>query len=606
MEFTTNSMYTLSVDCIQELSDGRKYIFFQEMFNGRQLRVKALDFLSQPDADCPSTIDVVVNNIDVCSGMPLFKIDRNWIINTLYKKEEAPLQQVYSFNIVKKIKQENYQCLLIKDSYGVTHYFPVEGDDSLENYSEGEHITLLVDAIKENSNGGLYLSLTKLKPRYVSIVTPPDTEPATDRGANLNPLPLHASGANYGDETETVEFKQSLVFHPKSSTVDVDSQIYNIMRSIAGFMNHIGGTLYIGVRNNGTPNGIANDFTELNKGTNDSYGNYTCDWDGWNRLLIDSVRKYLGTFAATLVNVEKIEENGVIVAKIIIAKSGKPIYVNNKILYRRQCNTTAMLTGDELTWFIIERLRGEALEQFIEQKFGYDTEVADTADVDVENIPVPTENITDGAIEDERNHNKWLYLRLFKDGKYILTSLNARAEVYNEAELVCDFQLEQYHKNEKQILLLIYNDEEEGKVNNIDFAERTNDWYSSAMQARQSNAPWSGDDKKVVVKCVERNDMLVAFYQDKDGGDWCYVRDVLDINPSHADRTKALFTGGHRMMERGSKLSGEIMHIPGAYRNWIAPIVNKHIDLSDSKKKGTIRRLIDILKDIYPNSVLAL
>ncbi len=596
-QYEPKRVYTLTPDYIQEQHDGRKYIIFKETYNGRSLRVKAFDFLSQPDADLPLSIDVVVESIDPMSGLPLFRINRDWLIITLYNDEKLPKK--FSFNIIGKIDREEYKSLFIKDSFGITHYFPIVGGDSLDNYSEGERITLFVEGISENAKGNLYLALSRpssedVISQYLRVFT------TKEQQVSDNNKKCSDTSANYGDESETVEFKQSLVFHPKSSTVDVDAQIFNIMRSLAGFMNHVGGTLYIGVRNDGTAKGIEADFAELNKGTNDAFGNYTADWDGWNRKLIDSVRKYLGSFAATLVNVEREQHSNVTVAKINIEKSAKPIYVNNKILFRRQCNTTAMLTGDELTWFIIERLRGDSLNQFIEQKYGYETEI-DDSDVKEESINRPLDSITDGAIQDERNHNKWLYLRLYKNGYYNITKGNGKHLNYSQSEMICDYQLKQYQKNENQVLLLMYNGA--GKVNKIDFDNGKNDWYYSdrnnVIQARNASAPWVSDSN-VVLKCVDRNDMLVAFYRDGDHN-YCYVRDVQDINPSHANRDQALFTGGHSLLTRGAELCGEIMHIPGTYRNWIAPIVNKQVELSDPNRSGTIRRLIDVLKDIYPN-----
>lgn len=601
-QYELGKVYTLTPDFIQEQHDGRKYIIFKENFNGRQLRVKAFEFLAQPDVDLPSKIDVNVDGTDVISGMPLLKIDRDWLITTLYGDENLPKK--FSFNIVRKINHEDYQSLVIKDCFGVSHYFPIVDNDSLDNYSEGERIVLFVERVKTNNKGHLYIELSRpssedLISQYIRVFTTKDQPEIRDVKKSSYTF------ANYGDETDTVEFKQSLVFHPKSNDVDVDAQIYNIMRSIAGFMNHNGGTLYIGVKNNGVPMGIELDYPELNKG-NDSYGNYTPDWDGWNRKLVDSVRKYLGSFAATLINVEKEENSGVIVAKINIQRSAKPIYVNSRTLYRRQCNTTAMLTGDELTWFILERLRGDSLGQFIEQKFGFDTDIEESLEDEENNNTVASSrsidnSIVEGAISDERNHNNWLYVSLYNDGGY---TINLPAD-NRDAQTICDFQLKQYHKNEDQVLLLIYNSI--GKVNKIDFADGKNDWYhkdrNNRIQARKSNAPWV-NDKNVVIKCVDRNDMLVAFYKDENNQNYCYVRDVQDINPSHANREQALFTGGHTLLTRGAKLCGEIMHIPGTYRNWIAPIVNKQVDLNDSTKSGTIRRLLDVLKDIYPNRTI--
>lgn len=603
--YVINRLYTLNVDCIQEMHDGRKYIFFKEAISGKQLRVKAFDFLAQPDTELPITIDVIVESIDPMSGMPLLRINRDWLIQSLYGDEKLPKK--FSFNIVSKINQNTYQSLFLKDSYGVSHYFPINADDSLDNYSEGERITLFADRIKKNAKGNLFIALSKPSQidsisQYILAFT--TKENVVNSKNETCKQKENIQITNYGEESETVEFKQSLVYHPKTSVVNVDGQVFNIMRSIAGFMNHIGGTLYIGVKDDGTVNGIENDMPELNQGSEDSFGNYSPNWDGWNRKLIDSIRKYLGTFAATLVNVEKIAHRDCIVAKIVIGKSAKPIYVNNKILFRRQCNTTAMLTGDELTWFIVERLRGDSLEQFIEQKFGYETELVEDNDSEKRNSTFSNSNIATSAIEDERNHNKWLNLRFFSDGNYIITPGNARNIQYSKAQMIYNYQLEQYHKNENQVLLLIYNNE--GKVNKIDFERGKNDWYhtdrNDIIQARQSKAPWVVDNS-MVVKCVDRNDIVVAFYEYQNK-DYCYVRDVQDINPSHANRDQALFTGGHVLLPRGAKLVGQIMHIPGAYRNWIAPIVNKQVDLKDPKKSGTIRRLIDILNDIFPNSAI--
>ena len=594
--YNLNNTYTLHPDYIGEMHDGRKYIIFKETIGGKQLRVKALDFLTQPDSGLPSTIDVTVENIDSMSGMPLLKVNRDWLINTLYGSENLPKK--YSFTIISKMNKDDYQSLFVKDCYGVTHYFPIKEDDSLDNYSEGERIPLLATEIKTNARGNLYLYLSK----------PSATDPISQyilafstRDNAKNKL-TDSQTANFGDESDTVEFKQSLVYSPETNSVDVDAQVFNIMRSIAGFMNNIGGTLYIGVKDDGkTINGIENDLPELNGGTN-GYNNYTPNWDGWNRKLIDSIRRYLGVFAASLVIVDKLVEGKLTYAKITIQKSPKPIYVNNKILFLRQCNTTSQLTGDELTWFILERMRGEALEQFIEQKYGYETEVVeDTGNVETEEVPSDntTLNITSGAIEDERNHNKWLYLRFFKDGHYIGTARDVKVESYEDAELLCDYQLEQYHKNEDQVLLMIYNDS--GKVNKIDFEKGANDWYGKERKGQVKGtsaiAPWITE--QLVVKCVDRNDMLVAFYKEDDV-EYCYVRDIERLTPSQTNRDRALFTGGHKMLTSKGELMGQIMHIPGSYRNWIAPIVNKRVELKDSKKKGTIRRLIEILEEISP------
>ena len=607
MNFEKGKIYNLTVDCINETYDGRKYIYFKETFNNKQLRVRALDYFAQPDADLPITIDVMVKELDMMTGLPLLYFSRTWLIETLFGCENLPKK--FSFNITKIDENKGLQ---LKDKYGVNHYFPIYGGDSTINYSVGEHIALFVDEIADNPKKGFkYLKMRKPVEgnqisQYIRAFTTRDI--VDDTKTPIASKCSTNSTFTYGIETNTVEFKQSLVYHPKHKD-EPAAQIYNIMRSISGFMNRDGGIVYMGVKDDGSVHGIHNDFDRLNE---DGGYNYPKNWDGWARKVLDSVRKYLGSHAAGLIDIVKEDHGYKTVGKIVITPSKKPIYVNNSQLYCRQCNETVLLKGDALTYFIVERLRGESLEGFVDNKFGYDTDAPDVeTDKDIEATEVKNENNTETAndsqstvnhipVKEERNQNNWLYLRLFDNGKYILTPQYKKVTKYEEGNLVCDYQLKQYHKNEDQVLLLMYNTA--FKVNKIDFRVGTSDWYNvDKLMARNSSAPWAqGKDTNVSIKCVDRNDLLVSFYS-VDDEEFCWVRDVSAIDPSQANRDKALFTGGHTMYKgTNAKCKGEIMHIPGSYRNWIAPIVNKACSINDPSKSRTIQRLINVLKELYP------
>lgn len=599
MNFETGKIYALTVDCVNETYDGRKYIYFKETVNNKQLRVRALDYFAQPDADLPITIDVKVNSIDLMTGLPLLYFSRTWLIDTFFGDESLPKK--FSFNVAEIYEGRG---LKLKDRYGIDHYFPIFGEDSTDNYSIGEHLVLFVDEIAENYKKGFkHLKLRKTtEGNQISQYICTFTTRETDENATTPLKVEHTSGAafNYGDETDTVEFKQSLVYHPKHT--EAAAQVYNIMRSISGFMNREGGVLYMGVKDDGSVHGIHNDFERLNE---DSAYVYPKNWDGWSRKVVDSVRKYLGPHAAGLIKIERENHSNKIVGKIIIQRSSKPIYLNHTHLYCRQCNETVELNGDALTLFIIERLRGANLEGFVDNKFGFDTDMPDVEkENENENQIEVNENkqstINHIAVEEERNQNNWLYLRLFDDGKYILTLRNNSVVNYKGGNLVCDYQLKQYHKNEDQVLLLMYNNV--FKVNKIDFKVGTNNWYNEkAMMALNSAAPWvHSKDTNVSIKCVDRNDLLVSFYS-VDGEEYCWVRDISEIDPSQANRATALFTGGHNMYKgANAQCKGKIMHIPGSYRNWIAPIVNKACNVNDPSKLRTIRRLISVLKELYP------
>lgn len=597
INFEQGKIYTLTVDCINETYDGRKYIYFKEMVNGRQLRVRALDYFAQPDADLPATIDVSVKELDMMSGLPVLYFSRTWLIETLFGDESLPKK--FSFNVTRIDEGKGVQ---LKDSYGVDHYLPFYDGDSAANYSVGEHIALFVDAIADNAKKGTkFLKLRKPAEgnqiaQYIRAFT---TRDIVDDIVDAKAVPAHTTGSafTYGIETDTVEFKQSLVFHPKHKEV-VAAQIYNIMRSISGFMNNEGGVVYMGVKDDGTVRGIHYDFDRLNE---EGGYVYPKNWDGWARKVVDSVRKYLGCYAAGLIKIEKEDHGDLTVGKIVVSPSKKPIYVNNDKLYCRQCNETVQLYGDTLTYFIVERLRGESLEGFVDNKFGYDTDAPDVeAAGDTDAPEVDQTTVSHIAVEEERNQNDWLYIRLFDNGKYILTPQNRRAERYDEGNQVCDYQLKQYHKHEDQVLLLVYNNA--FKVNKIDFKVGTSNWYNRrTLMGRDSSAPWAQcKDTNVSIKCVDRNDLLVSFYDVK-GKEYCWVRDISDLEPSQKNRDKALFNEGPKMYKGTNiKGKGEIMHIPGSYRNWIAPIVNKECDLNDPSKAKSIQRLISVLKELYP------
>ena len=59
-----------------------------------------------------------------------------------------------------------------------------------------------------------------------------------------------------------------------------------ILKTIAAFMNSEGGTLFVGVVDNGNILGIEKDFETFSDRKN---------WDGWSNTLVNIVRKQIGT-----------------------------------------------------------------------------------------------------------------------------------------------------------------------------------------------------------------------------------------------------------------------------------------------------------------------
>ena len=70
------------------------------------------------------------------------------------------------------------------------------------------------------------------------------------------------SSKYYGDESQTVEFKSSLIYSTHGgSRPDPREQLREIVSTICGFMNARGGILYIGVNDSGYENGLIDDLS---------------------------------------------------------------------------------------------------------------------------------------------------------------------------------------------------------------------------------------------------------------------------------------------------------------------------------------------------------
>lgn len=103
--------------------------------------------------------------------------------------------------------------------------------------------------------------------KSLSLETENDTDLEADRGVYL------------GVESGTVEFKKSIVY-PSGNNMQPEphTQIKNVFRGICAFMNSTaGGTLYVGVNDQGYVEGIQNDMDYLKVGSIDSYIRYIQD-----------------------------------------------------------------------------------------------------------------------------------------------------------------------------------------------------------------------------------------------------------------------------------------------------------------------------------------
>ena len=126
----------------------------------------------------------------------------------------------------------------------------------------------------------------------LSIETENDADLEADKGIYL------------GVESGTLEFKTSIVFPPDNNMQpDEFAQSMNVMKGICAFLNSTtGGTLYLGVNDQGYVVGIDNDMQYLKMQTIDSYMRY----------IQDIAKKYFGVDTLPYLRIEALYENTVV------------------------------------------------------------------------------------------------------------------------------------------------------------------------------------------------------------------------------------------------------------------------------------------------------
>lgn len=156
----------------------------------------------------------------------------------------------------------------------------------------------------------------------------------------------------FGHEDEYHEWKSSLVF-PSNDTdqdnPDVEKQVKEIMRCIAGFQNTEGGLLYIGVTNDGQVRGIESDFVHLNDGEDaNKYGQST---DGFECKIRNAVNHYLGKMSLDNISFKfyRQQTSGHIFCVITVSKTPRPVYREGRDVFKRFGNGFRILKGEEIT-----------------------------------------------------------------------------------------------------------------------------------------------------------------------------------------------------------------------------------------------------------------
>ena len=145
-----------------------------------------------------------------------------------------------------------------------------------------------------------------------------------------------------GGESGVVEFKSTARSNLHSKRSD-EAITWAVVKTIAAFMNTDGGTLLIGVNDQGDPVGIELDYQYV-KGA---------DRDGWELWMTTAIKNALGPVSATDLPVSYCTIEGRTVARIEVRRGIQPTFASRKgkarkALYARLNNATEELSGPAL------------------------------------------------------------------------------------------------------------------------------------------------------------------------------------------------------------------------------------------------------------------
>ncbi len=144
-------------------------------------------------------------------------------------------------------------------------------------------------------------------------------------------------------ESETVEFKSSLRMNLHINKNDPRLE-HSVIKTLAGFLNHEGGTLLIGVADDGTPLGVKTDKFKSE--------------DKMTLHLVELVKSRMGHTAVTMIHIDYGTYKDHRIMRVVCDPSPSPIYVkdgNEEHFYVRMGPSTDKLRTSEIQDYIKHR-----------------------------------------------------------------------------------------------------------------------------------------------------------------------------------------------------------------------------------------------------------
>lgn len=313
--------------------------------DGREFSVFAYKFQTDWDWSSPQVpvgvLKCYVKDMEL-SGRLLLEQSKDVLFAALYPEATRLEETKCCFSIVQLKTINGRLFYVVEDAYGITHmYKPSNENDLLQ---PGDEVELKVKGVNFKDKNKSHLILEEIMDQAVAIdnsTAVPESPDATQIGP-------------FGEENEKVEFKTTIVYPAGAAGADIDTQMRIILQTLAGFMNAKGGTLYIGVNDNGDAIGIEREYCMLNSSKKDKY-TYQHNKDGYENKIRSSITKLLGQVAQDYVSIEFFEHTGHTVCKIQVEPSNSVIWLNEFMAFKRMGNSTHHLRSDAIVKLVLDK-----------------------------------------------------------------------------------------------------------------------------------------------------------------------------------------------------------------------------------------------------------
>lgn len=523
--------------------------------DGRLFFVHAYDFQTQWDWASPevpvSALKCYVKQVYE-NGFLKLEQSNEVLLRVLYQEADRNESTEVEFVVYEPKILGNTLFFVLIDSYGLYHFYkPSKKYMSLQ---PGDSITLAVTGIMVQDNNKTRLIFEEIEEEILDEETLPE-----NLAFNMAVPPVNITQyedeedetpvGEFGVETDMMEFKSTLIYPAGAVGPDIDTQIAVILRTIAGFLNAKGGTLYIGVNDNGDAVGIEDEYCLLNSSKKDRYS-YKEDCDGYQNKLRNAMNWNLGPVAQDYVSIKFIKSDAHTVCKIDVDPSRTVIWYDERDAYKRMGNRTTYLRSTAIEKLVLDknelhRPENRVIEPTVIQS--EDELLPDNTvnDMDVEEKPVVVKVAPPAKIQMkgvQKVGRGSFYMNLFSNNEWSWSR-----DVPNDSDL--EYCLPINNPASSHDLIMVYDD---GCVNRIDA-------YHLHLEKRENrryaNGRRSDGAKLIKAFAATRNDML-ACYCTWNGHPYVKVHPV-----SHVSQHSQLNLMGNRLINTRGNISATMEKI---------------------------------------------